>query len=174
LYLCRARENPELNVGDEVVILNGDETGSILTIELSADKSQFLGRWIFPPADNPRSRRFLNLPFELLGKSPIPWPPFWFPPLSMRETFIIDELATWFCNRGLATGNFVWNERDLDEVVRVLWEKRLPVEADEMIQFFCSAWHADNCPPNFQIETRKRSSCLAMGERSPPNQKIAL
>lgn len=171
---CQSRELDELCVGDAVVVLNGYSAGATFRVESLEHSSQLLGAQIYPPPEHDEHKRYLKLPYELMGKLPLSWPPDWYLHLSLRESFCIDELATWFCNRGMATGNFVWRETDVNEVIRVVWQKRLPVTAAEVVSFFAAHGLPQNLHSAFQdrFETGMRLLCYVSGR--PPIKKRRL
>lgn len=134
---CSARHSNPLTIGDKVAVLNGSNAGSRFLVEASPHQGEFLGVNL----DNqttPHERTRLGLPGVLYGKLPLEDPPSWLPALSLPDAFIIDELAVWLCGHALETGNFVWHDADFDECVRVMWEKRLPVTALELVAVFAA------------------------------------
>lgn len=125
---CTARGSETLQTGERAAILNGHDAGTVLD-------------W---------TRRYV-CSTDLVGRLPLAPPADWLPPLPFTQAFIVDELAIWFCNRGLATVNYHWSEYDLVEIVRVLWEKRIPIESDEMI----AVLQAHGLPSQWQAEAEK-------------------
>ncbi len=90
--------------------------------------------------------------YELIGYLPLGWPPDWFPALSIRDAFVVDELAVWFASRGLSSPQFVWRDADFDEIIRTIWEKRIPVTTDEIVEILAA--HA--VPTIFHARARDR------------------
>ena len=121
-FYCEARTASQLQAGECVAILNGHNAGATYRVASRSGIKELLGNPLDPPPEIPGEQRILGQPHELHGKLPLSIPPEWFPRLSMRDTFVVDELAIWFTDQGLSTGNFVWSDKAMDEVVRVVWE----------------------------------------------------
>lgn len=131
-FFCAARNSSIPGLGSVVAKLNGYDSGQLFRIRDDGETAQVLG-----DGGGNSVRRIPASACELFGAPPlIPEP--WFPPLSLRDSFIIDELAVWFIDRGLMTTTFHWKIDDCIEVARTLWTKRVPLEPPELSQIFCA------------------------------------
>jgi len=126
-------------------LLNGFGAGQTFRVEQLGN--ELVGRRLHPDPTAKGLRR-LDFPFELFGKLPLQSPPRWLPGVSLRDAFVLDELATWFANRGLLTGEYVWKPDDIVEVARVVWQKRLPITPSEIV----SAFAAHGVPNKFHLD----------------------
>ncbi|HMG48252.1 MAG TPA: hypothetical protein VK614_12420 [Allosphingosinicella sp.] len=117
---------------DQILFLHGWRAGSLAKVSdtpNSVDAVGFLAsRWSGPEETLERVSVDRDL-FAVLPLAPIPD---WCPPFNIRRSFILDELAVWFCNRGLSSGTFHWKRDDIAEIVRVCWQKRLAISPSEL------------------------------------------
>jgi hypothetical protein len=130
---CIARHIEKYQPGDKAVMLQGYEAGRLLSYSSTHDSDvvdQFA--WADEPDSKLRLMRehWLTLPLEVLTV------PFWLPKLSLRNCFILDELAVWFCNESGAGERFHWNNELTIEVARTCWRRRLPVSPMEISRLF--------------------------------------
>lgn len=126
---CIARHISDYRQGDLGLMLHMHDAGRLLRYKSSGPGSAVdRFEWIDDPGSSLRLMRehWLTLPLEVLTV------PFWLPGLSLRNCFIIDELAVWFCNESAAGDGFHWDDERLIEVVRTCWQKRLPLKPDEL------------------------------------------
>ena len=126
---CIARHTTEYRPGDVAVMLQMTDAGRQLTYISSQNDGlvdQF--KWLDEPRHDLRLLRehWLTLPLEALTI------PFWLPRLSIRNCFVIDELAVWHSSESAAGSKFHWNDGRMIEIVRVCWRKRLPVTPSEI------------------------------------------
>ena len=126
---CIARHVDDYRAGDLAVMLHMLDAGRVLrysTSESTEKVDQF--EWVDEPGPQLRLMRqhWLTLPLELLTV------PFWLPGLSLRNCFIIDELAVWFCSESAVGVGFHWEDERIIELARTCWEKRLPVKPSEI------------------------------------------
>ena len=129
---CSARQSDAIKDGDKIVVLNGYNAGERYFIETLPQSGMQVGGSL-DRQDDSQSSRLIGVGNALYGKIPLNDPPPWAPPLSLRDTFIIDELAVWMCGDALQTGEFLWAEPDVDECIRTIWEKRIPITSAELV-----------------------------------------
>lgn len=126
---CVARHIAAYRQNDIAIMLHMQDAGRLLRYtcsEKDGDVDQF--EWFDEPGTSLRLMRehWLTLPLEMLTV------PFWLPDLSLRNCFVIDELAVWFCCESAAGDGFHWQDDRLIEVVRTCWRKRLPIRSTEL------------------------------------------
>lgn len=134
---CQARQADPLIAGDKMAILNGPDAGSTWLVVTMPSHKGLVGTRIdrsFPSGHG----RIVGYEHELYGKLPLANPANWLPPLSLADAFVVDELAVWTCGESLEAGSFVWDDSSIDECIGIIWEKRLPVEARELVAVFAA------------------------------------
>lgn len=127
---CQARTAPSPGLGQPAAHLNGMAAGDL--VDLS------------------RMVRFGD--YELIGALPLSYPAAWLPPLSIRDTFVVDECAVWFCGMALSTHEFVWRSGDFNEVIWTIWQKRVPITPEELVTYFA----AHGLPSRYHRRTQER------------------
>lgn len=68
----------------------------------------------------------------LVAALPLRSLPNWLAPFNIRTSFILDELAVWFCNHGLVGAQFCWDRSSILTVAAVCWSKRIAVSGLEV------------------------------------------
>lgn len=110
---CLSRGASIPTSGAQILFLHGHRAGVLARVSECPNTVDHRG-FLIEGEDSPRdtlSRVALERDlFALLPLSPLPD---WLPPLDLRDAFVIDELAVWFCNRGLSSGRFHWKCRDI-------------------------------------------------------------
>jgi hypothetical protein len=126
---CAARLITDYRTGDLAIMMQTQHAGRLLKYSNSSEDGGVDSfEWLDEPGKTMRLMRehWLTLPTEAVTI------PFWLPALDLRYCFIIDELATWFCNEGNAGERFHWDDNSIIEVIRTCWEKRIPICAVEL------------------------------------------
>lgn len=126
---CIARHLTDYREGDKAVMLHQLNAGRLLRYKKVAGSEKVDAfEWLDEPGSSLRLMRehWLTLPLKALTV------PFWLPELSLRNSFIIDELAVWLCSESAAGIGFHWEDERMIEVARTCWRKRLPVEPSEV------------------------------------------
>jgi len=77
--------------------------------------------------------------------------PTWLPPLCLRDAVVLDEVAIWFCDHCSKSGVFAWDITSFYEVIRVCWQKRLPLTPTEV----CAVLSAHGLPAEFNLQAQK-------------------
>ncbi len=129
---CQARLNAAPPSGARIMLLNGYNAGreGIVVSEWSAG----LHHAEFDCSmEDTGHTQIINPDLNLFSLVPPVPPPVWFPPLSLRDAFVIDEITLWFLDRcRLSPGPFDWSDVGFDEVIRTCWEKRIPILPSEI------------------------------------------
>jgi hypothetical protein len=145
---CRSRGAPIPTPGEQILFLQGSRAGLLVHVSDCPNTVDY-GGFLVEGEDSLRhtlSRVALERDlFATLPLSPLPG---WVPPLDLRDAFVIDELAVWFCNRGLASERFHWKRDDILVVVQAIWQRRIPLEPGEL----SAAMLAHGLPPDRQEE----------------------
>ena len=127
---CLARHVAALVPDTFGTLMNSKDAGRRVKFFKSDPKLEDCDRFFWVDEDNIECRlirdHWLFLPDNLITA------PAFLAPFSLQYGFILDELATWFCNRGLVGPGFHWNAGDVIELVRVCWELRIPVKPHEL------------------------------------------
>ena len=140
---CIARHITNYRSGDRAVMLMGSDSGRLLTYRAQSEGMVVeLFEWDDEAGSRLRLMRehWLTLPLEIITV------PFWLPNLSLRNCFILDELAVWFRTKCAAGKGFHWQDDWVVEIVRTIWRRRLPVTATELSRVFI----AHGLPSMFQ------------------------
>ena len=152
-FYCAARDHFPDEPGAVVAKLNGYDCGQRFIV----CDDQKTARPFSSERKPTHLRRYPASDDELFGSLPlIPRP--WMPPLSLRDAFVVDELANWFINRGLSTNSFHWKGEDCVEIARSLWEKRIPIYPSDLSAVFCAhglpSQHQQELEKLFEISTK--------------------
>ena len=126
---CIARHIDQYRPGDIGVMMQMSDAGRLLRYcPTNPTIGEEVFEWLSEPGKPMRLMRehWLTLPIEVLTV------PFWLPALSLRNCFILDELAVWFRTESSAGGGFHWQDGRIIELARVCWEKKLPVTSEEV------------------------------------------
>ena len=143
---CIARHITEYRTNDIGMMLHMLDAGRLLTYKSSElGGAVDLFEWIDRPGSSLRLMRehWLTLPLEVITV------PFWLPGLSLRNCFIIDELAVWFCSESAAGEGFYWDDDRMIEIVRTCWRRRLPIRSAELSKVLL----AHGMPEQYQDRT---------------------
>ncbi|WP_214646917.1 hypothetical protein [Sphingobium yanoikuyae] len=89
-----------------------------------------------------------NQDTDLIAEVSNLYAPHWLPDISIRHNFIVDEIIVWFCNNSLRGEDFYWDRKSLGTLVGIIWDKMLPVTANEI----SSVAIAHGMPSHFQNE----------------------
>jgi hypothetical protein len=142
---CSGRRQDAPAIGDQLLLLHGARAGTLVKVTEAPSQD---GRFQFEewgdinqrPQTGLRSDLFVKLPIEQLGR--------WLPPFGMRDAFVIDELAVWFCDGSFIGRTFHWNAEKIITVAEVCMNKRLAIEPVEM----CKVMLAHGLPYDRQDE----------------------
>jgi hypothetical protein len=168
---CIARHIDHYRRGDQAIVMQGRHAGRLLIYGSSQSDGkidQFC--WHDEPKNQMRFNRDiqLTLPIEVVTV------PFWLPKLSLRNCFIIDELATWFCNMSAAGDRFHWNSDLIIEVVRTCWRKRLPIDAIELTRVLLAHGMPEVYQEKFEVLFNFAMKTLIHSEGRSPLKKLRL
>jgi hypothetical protein len=88
------------------------------------------------------------LPSEIVEPSPFSVPPEWAPPISLQVAWELDSVVVRFCEESLRGDQWFINWSFYNEVVRFIWHRRLPIEANELWPML----RAHGAPDRFKTE----------------------
>lgn len=145
---CIARQRPTLAVGEKAILLSGWQAGKWIRLNLS---NMGAGVDVFDCLDS-NERYYLSLDSSLVLPHRLISTPIFLPKLSIDLVFVLDELSTWFCNRGLAGGQQHCDDDGIIELARTCWEKRIPVTTEEMVRMLL----AHGLPTSLQDRAHER------------------
>jgi hypothetical protein len=168
---CIARHIDQYRPGDKAVMAQGIEAGRMLIYGASVDGGdvdQF--QWIDQPSGHIRLMRehWLTLPIDVVTV------PSWLPKLSLRYCFVVDELATWFCNASAAGQRFHWNSDLVVEIARTCWRKRLPIYAAEISKVLLAHGMPELYQEKFEELFDFGTTTLIQSEGRKPLKKLRL
>jgi hypothetical protein len=151
---CAARLSVKPDLGARIIVLNDFLAGMTGTVSNASLDHRFPETAFLVAADGDRPGTELvlntkrNLVAPLGSQEPLPG---WLPPLCLRDAAELDEVAVWFCDRCLMSGQFVWDRTSYYEVIRACWQKRFPLTPEEV----CSVLCAHGLPPEFADEAQR-------------------
>lgn len=130
----------------KAMILNGPKSGNIIDIICAIDESscQYEEDDVGGISLGMREHSLILPMYKLMPTS-------FLPNLSLRDCFIIDELAVWFCNASIHGVGFHWDENKIHMLTSIIWDKRIPISANEMSKVLS----AHGLPGFRQIEFEK-------------------
>jgi hypothetical protein len=174
---CIARHISDYRINDLAVMLQASSAGRLLRYKSSnADGVVDQFEWLDDPTANMRLMRehWLTLPIEALTV------PFWLPKLSLRNCFVIDEVAVWFCSESAAGTGFHWDDDRLIEIARTLWHRRLPILPTELSkvllahgmpeQYQATAEHLFQFAVSTLVATHRRPALKKLRSELPAEQ----
>lgn len=138
---CTARLGGNPKLGARVIVLNdfrAGMTGTVSAVDLDQryPKTAFL---MVADGDRPGTEQIVNTERDLVAPLSSPESlPAWLPPLALREAAELDDVAVWFSDRCLASGQFVWDRTAYYEVIRACWQRRFPLTPDEVCSVLCA------------------------------------
>jgi len=88
------------------------------------------------------------LPSEIIEPFPFAVPPEWAPPLSLQAASELDSVIVTFCEAGAEGDQWIMKWPFYYEVIRFIWHRRLPIEANELWRVLC----AHGAPDRFETE----------------------
>lgn len=69
---------------------------------------------------------------DLFAVLPVDRVPNWCPPFNIRRSFVIDELAVWFCNDCFVGKDFHWQPAKIQIAIQVCWQSKLAIKGSEL------------------------------------------
>lgn len=145
---CRARGAVVPEGGDQILFIHGRRAGVLAKVSDTPNTTDINGFFVTRESVSRTSLERASLDSDLFAPLPLEPIPEWCPPFSLRRSFIIDELAVWFCNRGLIGGNFHWKRSDIAVMVRGCWQSKLAILPPEL----SAVTMAHGMPANRQAE----------------------
>lgn len=126
---CKARFNKSAPLQGEILLLNGFDAGQRGEVIESGDD------WVTIVCRMENgTARFVDPFLSLFSIVPLPAKPSWFPPLDIRDAFIVDEAVVWFLDQCQPDRKaFEWSAVGFDEVIRTCWERRIPILPSEIV-----------------------------------------
>lgn len=165
---CVARHVTEYRVDDIGVVLQSSNAGrQIRYVQSDPTKPVDSFVWLDErPFQNRLMREhLLTLPCDALTI------PFWLPPLSLRHCFVFDELAVWFCMESHCGEGFHWEDRNVIELARTTWERRLPISGAEFAKVLLAHGMPELYQSSFERSFDFAISTLVAAKRRPALQK---
>jgi hypothetical protein len=129
---CCARGAPVPAPGKQIIFLHGRRAGVLATVSAIPNTIDPEGFFVSRYGASEGKLERASLDKDLFATLPLDPIPNWCPPFDLRRAFIIDEVAVWFCNRGLVGRQFHWRQSDILTAVRVCWQKKLAVRSSEL------------------------------------------
>lgn len=133
---CIARVSTFPKDGQQALIVNGVNSGRVVRLVGAGSFFGWRGR-VDVLANEPREE-IVGYEHDFLAAIPF-MPVDWLSHLSIRDSFIVDQLAVEFCERGLSAGNFVWNTERAVKFASEIWAQRIPITIEEAVS--CVAAH---------------------------------
>lgn len=130
---CRNARFTLPQVGIRFRVLSGFQIGRAgVVVESPAPPpfppTEFLAQMDGEPPDVQRR----ILPTEIIERFPFAAPPEWSPPLSLEDASELDSVVVTFCEGGREGDQWVMKWPFYYEVIRSIWHRRLPIEANEL------------------------------------------
>ena len=138
---CTARLGVKPKLGARIIILNDFRAGMTGTVSV-ADLDQRFPRTAFlmvADGDTPGTEQIVDTERDLVA--PLGSPESlaaWLPPLALRDSAELDDVAVWFCDHCSTSGQFVWDRTAYYEVIRACWQRRFPLTPDEVSSVLCA------------------------------------
>ncbi len=119
------------------------ECGTVLDYPSPISDDRFLAKMDYETGNIQRRVTSRDL-IEILPLSPIPN---WAPPLELRSAAELDDVVAKFCDSGNRPNHWVIDWIALFEIIRFVWQKRLPLEPIEL----WAVIDAHGAPNQFQL-----------------------
>ena len=129
---CRSARTRLPEVGTRFRLLSGFNAGRTGTVvqspaPLPLSRDEFLAQMDGEPQH--MQRRIL--PIDIIEPIPAPEPPEWAPPVELGVAAELDSVVVKFCEAGNRESAWIVDWPAFYEVVRFIWSKRLPLQAEE-------------------------------------------
>lgn len=133
---CTAKRKGVPDVGARFRILNGSDAGRTGVVLKVPEGPYPLDPYeIFAHMDGapPNMQSRFDVDSVLIQILPAPSIPDWAPPLSLKDAAIFDEAVVNFCEKSFSFGKSVPKWSAFNELIRVVWQNRLPLEPSEVM-----------------------------------------
>ncbi len=146
---CKNARSVPLQVGIRFRILSGFHSGRPgVAVESPAPSPLPPTEFIAQMDGDAPDVQTRMLPMEIVEPFPFSAPPEWAPPISLQAASELDSVVVGFCEAGLEGDQWTVKRPFYYEVIRFIWSRRLPIEANEL-------WfvlHAHGVPNRFETE----------------------
>jgi len=131
---CAAQRIGIPAIGSRFRIILGTHIGALGTVfewpkNMPCIPDEFLAHIDHEP---PEWQTRVSIRTQMIQVFPFAPTPEWAPPLCMSDAGEIDQAMVHFCERSFEKGKWKIHWDSLNEVVRTIWYKRLPLEANEL------------------------------------------
>jgi hypothetical protein len=129
---CLARGSKLPAAGKQVLFLQGSRAGIVAEVSDELNTADWDGFLVREPNARPRALSRVSLDRDLFSILPIGPVPDWCPPFDIGISFVVDELAVWFCNESFAGEKFHWQPERMHLLIQVCWQRRIAIKGTEL------------------------------------------
>jgi len=146
---CKNTRLAPLQVGIRFRILSEFQAGRTgIVVESPAPPPLPPTEFIAQMDGDPPNVQMRILPREIVEPFPFSAPAEWAPPISLPAACELDSVVVGFCEAGLENDRWAINWPFYNEVIRFIWYRRLPIDANEL----WSVLSAHGVPDRFKTE----------------------
>lgn len=132
---CTAKRKGVPEVGTRFRIISGSHTGRTGTVVKVPEKYSLDPYEIYSHLDgdkpNLQVRTLIN--HDLVQVLPAPPTPKWAPPLSMKNSAILDDVIAHYCKKNFSCIKSNLDLNAFNEVIRTIWQNRFPLQPNELL-----------------------------------------
>ncbi len=122
--------------GLQLFVVNGSEAGEIYWVDELKNTTDPSGWYSREQHSAPQRFTRQSLEWTLFRLFPLTAVPQWWPPFGLRQSFVLDEAAVWFCNQCIVGGQFVVHTEAMAEICAIIWHERIDIRPKELSLLF--------------------------------------